>query len=803
MAYVSQRRCSLNVNYTNMPTKQDATRKAQAEALLTLLRHGRASRDSESFVTSACEQAREVLGADFAALLSRSAGGGYTWLGVAGNRTDVLNKRNRGLGRGPAATAIAQERTVVFGRAAKGVDGSLEGLEAMRAEGAQLVLAIPLRDSLGAFGSLVFGWRSEVGISPEQRGLAETLGEYVAVVLDNTTSHSESERRRSEAQALAELVRQGATERSTSRVIELICEQAAKLSGGDYAGIRLLTEAGELEWAGMWGNRTEAWRNRSSARGTGSASQAVAAGHTLVTRTPDMAASGLDVESGSVRAREGGVVVLATPLTYGGRGLGALVVGWRSDVTPSGEQVRVAEVLAGYGAAVIDNANSHAESERRRAEAEALAELVRLGAAEHDPDHAIALICERGRDLLGADYVTVSLVEEGGQRRIWHGLSGTQTPWSAATRGRGSGPTAQALEVGRAIVFERLHEKRDFSRLHASQGGRTAIAAPCIGRRGLRGALHIGWCSDVTITPSQLRQSEALAGYAAEILENANAHAALEERAAALAASEDRFRKLSEELEQRVIERTAELEAANKELEAFSYSVSHDLRAPLRSMDGFCQVLLEDYGDRLDDEGRDYLHRVRSASQRLAELIDGLLGLSRVTRTRLKRQRIDLSTMAEGIVRTLQETEPERNVDVRIQPRLAARGDPRLLTVVLDNLLRNAWKFSAKHDSARIEFGTTQVDGETAFFVRDDGAGFDMAFQDKLFGPFQRLHGMTEFEGTGIGLATVQRIVNRHGGRVWAEAQIEHGATFYFTLSDGATAVSSSRGSKGAAQNAG
>jgi len=775
-----------------MTAEGGGSREAQAEVLLALPRPaGRADGGSEAFVELACERARYLVGADFVAVLARATGGGYSWLGVSGNRTDVLGHRVRGLGRGPAATAIAEERTVLFRTSGQG-DGSLDGLQVMAAEGGQTVLAVPMRDpGGGAFGSLVFGWRSEVPVSAEQRSLSEALGDHVAMVLDNTRAHSESERRRAEAQALAELVREGATERNTTRAIELICQHATRLTGADYAGVRLVTETGLLEWAGMWGNRGDTWRTRPSTRRTGAASQAMDAGHTIVSRAsaPDGGSVGTDSDAGSVRATEGAVVVLATPLTYSGRRVGALVLGWRSDVSPSGEQVRVAEVLAGYAAAVLDNANAHVESERRRMEAEALAELVRQGAAERDPDRAIALICTEGRKLLGADYASVALVEEG-QRRVWHGGSGTSTT-AGATRGRGVGPTAQALAAGHAIVLEHLDEKHDFSRFHAGEGGRTALAAPCIGRRGLRGALHLGWRSHVTITPSQMQLAEAMAGYAAVILENANAHAALEDRAEALAASEERFRTLSEELEQRVIERTAELQAANDELEAFSYSVSHDLRAPLRSMDGFCQVLVEDYGDRLDAEGIQYLQRVRMASQRMADLIDGLLGLSRVTRTQITREPVDLSALATSILAGLREAAPERRVAVEIAAGVKARGDRRLLRVVLENLLRNAWKFTAKHSTARIEFGATKAAGARVFFVRDDGAGFDMAYQDKLFGAFQRLHGMTEFEGTGIGLATVQRIVHRHGGRVWAEGEVEHGATFSFTLGDSTAAVSS------------
>ncbi|MBV9121350.1 MAG: histidine kinase, partial [Chloroflexi bacterium] len=197
------------------------------------------------------------------------------------------------------------------------------------------------------------------------------------------------------------------------------------------------------------------------------------------------------------------------------------------------------------------------------------------------------------------------------------------------------------------------------------------------------------------------------------------------------------------------------------------------------SMDGFCQVLLEDYGELLDDEGRGYLQRVRAASQRMAQLIDDLLKLSRITRTEMRREVVDLSRIAQGVADDLQSTSDRLGVTFAIAPGLQAHGDPRLLRVVLENLIGNAWKFTSKHPRARIEFGAVQ-DG--TFFVKDDGAGFDMAYTDKLFGPFQRLHGMTEFEGTGIGLATVQRIINRHGGRVWAEGQVEQGACFFFSL---------------------
>ncbi len=246
--------------------------------------------------------------------------------------------------------------------------------------------------------------------------------------------------------------------------------------------------------------------------------------------------------------------------------------------------------------------------------------------------------------------------------------------------------------------------------------------------------------------------------------------------------AEDRIIQLNFELDERVQQRTAQLEAANREMEAFSYSVSHDLRAPLRGIDGFSKALLDDYGDKFDADGRDYLRRVRKASQRMGQLIDDILKLSRLTRGEMYLEQVDLSSLAREVVRTLQDANPERKVKAHIQEGIGGRGDRKMLRVVLENLIGNAWKYTSKQPLAWITFGMAPSQSGTACFVKDNGAGFDMAFSQKLFAPFQRLHAEKDFPGTGIGLATVQRIVHRHGGRIWAESEPGKGATFYFTL---------------------
>ena len=398
-------------------------------------------------------------------------------------------------------------------------------------------------------------------------------------------------------------------------------------------------------------------------------------------------------------------------------------------------------------------------------------------------------------------------------------LDSLHLTWADTERGRG--PTGTAIRTGQFSACQNMLADPQFAPWRAAalkRGYASSAVFPLLADGQAFGALTIYSREAEAFTGDEVKLLSELAGdfaFGITTLRLRVAHAAAEES----------IRKLNAELEQRVQARTAELSATNRELEAFCYSVSHDLRAPLRSMDGFSQALLDDYSTRLDATGRDFLRRVRSNTQRMGRLIDDLLNLSKIKQVHMRCTAVDLSALAEAAVAELRKAEPSRTVDVRIAPGLTAKGDPVLLGTALTNLLENAWKFTGHSPDARVEVGSVSLvtghsslvksegtdsqapmtvpvspmtndqvpmtsdeaqplltNDQTVFFVRDNGVGFDMRYADKLFNPFQRLHAMEEFPGTGIGLATVKRVIDRHGGRVWFESAPGKGATFYFIV---------------------
>ena len=487
-----------------------------------------------------------------------------------------------------------------------------------------------------------------------------------------------------------------------------------------------------------------------------------------------------------LRERFGVCSALAAPLLMEGEPLGVLMsISREQPQHYSAREILLLESLAHEAALAIHTVRLRQQhqilKQRQWAQHQALLELSRAqAAAEEDLRTALKVSTETVARTLGVARASVwhyrekhDAIEcldlynsEKGEHESGIELSARDYP-----------AYFRALEENRVIVARDAHmapETTEFSESYLQPLGIGAMLdAPL--RRGTKvvGVMcieHVGGPRDWNIDEQNFAASVAdMISLVLELWEHKR--------------TADSLRRHQDHLEELVAERTAQLQATNEELEAFSYSVSHDLRSPLRAIDGFSKALLEDYQDRLDDTARDYLQRVCRGAERMGHLIDDLLQLSRVSRTALEKRSVDLRQLAGEITGKLCEREPERQVQIVLGESLTARGDERLLSIVLENLFENAWKFTRYVAAPHIEFGMVKEGDETVFFVRDNGAGFDMTYADKLFGAFQRLHSAQDFEGTGIGLATVQRIVHRHGGRVWAEAVPGEGATFYFTLS--------------------
>lgn len=403
---------------------------------------------------------------------------------------------------------------------------------------------------------------------------------------------------------------------------------------------------------------------------------------------------------------------------------------------------------------------------------------------------------ERKGALLGQ--VCRSIVETGGYRMAWVGyaqpgpkkqvvpvaqagigrddLKKLQITWDDSERGRG--PTGTAIRTGAPCVVQDIPTAAGYLPWRQAAlgcGCRSSVAIPLFVGNKTLGTLNIYSAEAEALDGEEMKLLQELADDLSFGISSLRTKA--QQRR-----DEERVRRLNTDLEERVSQRTTQLEAANKELGAFAYSVSHDLRAPLRAINGFSQAILEDYHEVVDRQGQDYLNRIRAAVERMAQLIDDILELSRISRGELKMESVNLSALARSVAEELRHNEPLRQATFIIKEGMTAAGDNRLLRVALENLFANAWKFTGKREQTRIEFGVDRNREPVSFFVRDNGAGFDPTYAEKLFMAFQRLHPEEEFPGTGIGLAIVQRIIHKHGGLVSAEGEVDRGATFYFSL---------------------
>jgi len=480
---------------------------------------------------------------------------------------------------------------------------------------------------------------------------------------------------------------------------------------------------------------------------------------------------------------------IVVPMTARGRTLGAITFVWaESGFHYDQDDLKLAEEIGARAAVAVDNAQLFREAEIEGRIASSLERAARTLAGQLDQERLVQYITDEGTAITGAKFGAFfyTVTQPDGQRLQLYTLAGAQRsdfeqfgmPRETAVFGPSLSGRA-VVRIGNLSEDPRYGQNAPHAGLpHGHLPVVSYLGVPVVSRSGeTLGAMMFGHPEPNVFSEREERLAVGLAGHAAVALDNARLFAEKEAEIDERRRAEERVRQLNENLERIVEERTAQLTATNKELEAFAYSVSHDLRAPLRSVDGFSKALLEDYGDKLDETGIGYLDRVRKASRRMDELITAMLNLSRLTRAELNRQPVDATEIASEAARDAVRP-PDKEIEIVVEPGMSADADPRMLRIVFDNLIGNAIKFSAVGEHPRVEVGR---DGD-AFFVRDNGVGFNPAYANKLFAPFERLHPNNVFPGTGIGLATVQRIAQRHGGRAWAHGEEGKGATFFFTL---------------------
>jgi GAF domain-containing protein len=654
-------------------------------------------------------------------------------------------------------------------------------------------LAVPIISKgrlLGVLGSSIT--TPDRQLTEQDLRLAMATADRAALAIENARLFTLEQRRRQQLQAMMEINQEITQELNLERLLPLITQSATALLGADGGCLYRYVEATQLLIPHAWHNLPPQIPIHSLQLklGEGVTGRAASQRQGMVVNDYQMSPHGMPPF-----VAQGVTAVIAQPLIGVGKLLGVITVGrWLRTCPFTAQDQELLEALAHQAAIALENAELYEQERRARSIAEAraqqLAILINISAALSSSLKLEDILQRVGPQVLRYTHfeqMAITLLDESGQhwRRVFmlfpksdyqvgtcESVAGTRTGWVI---------THQQPMVIHDLARETAPHFMLDQRLLCN-GVRSSIYIPLLCGDQVLGTLNVHSRSPGVPSAEHVDLLQEIGHRLATAIYQARLFEVLEQACRERQDAVEEVRRLNKELEQRVRQRTAELEAANKELEAFSYSVSHDLRAPLRAINGFSRILLEEHAPYLSDDAQRYLHIVRDSAQEMGQLIDDLLIFSRLGRQPLTRQRVALTDLVRQALEELRSEREGRCVDLVIGELPVCQADPVLLKQVFVNLLANALKFTRRREVASIEIGCREVGAEAVYFVKDNGVGFDMQYATKLFGVFQRLHRAEDYEGTGVGLAIVQRVIHRHGGRVWAEAAVDHGATFAFTL---------------------